>query len=198
MDGDLTKNIVIIACFFLLTPLALAISAFSLIVVSKSDISNKQVLAAETQANTNIFASLPKEVPEVNFEIKTQDARAEILRQYLARYNSPLEPYADLIVSVADENRLDFRLLVAIAQQESNLCKYAPEETYNCWGWGIHKRGTLGFQSYEEGINTVAQGIKQNYIDEGYVTVEHIMTKYTPSSPGSWAKGVKQFMAEME
>ena len=195
---DLRKQIIIAASFFILTPIALAVSAFSLLIISKPTISPTVVLASENTAGSNIFASLPEKAPSVEVTITTSDARAEIVRQYLARYNSPLEPYAEYMVNVSDENGLDFRLLAAIAQQESNLCKFSPPGTHNCWGWGIHKRGTLGFESYEEAIATVAKGLKENYLDKGYVTVEHIMTKYTPSSPGSWAAGVTQFMAEME
>ena len=93
---------------------------------------------------------------------------------------------------------MDFRLLVAIAQQESNLCKKIPEGTHNCWGWGIHSKGTLGFDSYPEAIETVSQGIRRDYLNKGYTTPEEIMKKYTPSSPGTWAFGVNKFLGQME
>ena len=94
---------------------------------------------------------------------------------------------------------MDFRLITAIAQQESNLCKIIPPRTYNCWGWGIHSEGTLGFDSYEEAIDAVTLGLKENYFNKGLTTPDTIWPKYTPSSPdGAWAKGVNQFMAEME
>ena len=35
------------------------------------------------------------------------------------------------------------------------------------------------------------------YIDQGLTTVELIESKYTPSSNGSWAQSVKQWMAEI-
>ncbi len=97
----------------------------------------------------------------------------------------------------SDKNGIDWRLLVAIAQQESNLCKTIPENSFNCWGWGIHSKGTLKFSSYEEAIKTIARGLKRNYIDRGYTTAEEIMQKYTPLSNGSWAQGVSQFMEEI-
>lgn len=190
---DINKSILLASTFFILTPLALFISAFSLLGLTKSEVSAKPVLAG-----SNIYASLPENAPSIEVSIKSTDARVEIVRQYLARYKSPLADHAEHMVNVADETGLDFRLLAAIAQQESNLCKFAPEGTYNCWGWGIHKRGTLGFDSYEHGIGVVSRGIKDNYIDQGYVTVEDIMRKYTPSSNGSWANGVTQFMADMQ
>ena len=109
-----------------------------------------------------------------------------------------MSSYADYIVKTADEFNIDYRLTTAIAQQESNLCKLAPPKTFNCWGWGIHSEGTLGFSSYEEGIKAVTMGIAQNYIAKGLDTPEKIMSKYTPLSNGSWARGVEEFLSQME
>ncbi len=121
-----------------------------------------------------------------------------MVKQYLEYYGSNLKPYAKTIVDVSNYYGIDFRLLPSIAQQESNLCKKIPPDSYNCWGWGIHSEGSLGFGSYEEAIWTVARGLKEEYIDQGYITPEEIMAKYTPLSKGSWAEGVTEFMSELE
>lgn len=149
-------------------------------------------------SGVRVFASLPALTPSVYGTVEAKDARPEIIRGYLEYYKSPLVPHAQFIVETADKYELDFRLITAIAQQESNLCKIIPPNTYNCWGWGIHSRGTLGFESFEQGIETVSKGLKEEYINKGYLTPEEIMSKYTPMSNGSWARGVNQFMAEME
>lgn len=151
-----------------------------------------------SQTPVRLYQALPNNSGTVSFDVSTADARPVIIRQYLERYNSPLTPYANYIVMISEKYNLDYRLLVAIAQQESNLGKKIPYNTYNAWGWGIHERGTLGFSSWEEGIETVARGLRENYLDKGYTTPEKIMTKYTPLSSGSWAFGVNQFMKEME
>lgn len=109
-----------------------------------------------------------------------------------------MEPYAPLIVSSADENGIDFRLTTAIAQQESNLCKKIPAESYNCWGWGIHSQGTLGFATFEDGIIEVSKGLREYYLNEGLTSIEEIMAKYTPASDGSWAYAVNKFMEDLE
>jgi len=130
----------------------------------------------------------------------TGDARAIIVANFLERYNSPLKPYdyfGKKLVEIADEQEMDFRLLPAIAMQESNLCKVIPPETYNCLGLGIHAKGTWGFNSYEENFAMAAKILKDNYIDIGLVTPEQIMTKYTPHSNGSWAFSVNRWMREM-
>lgn len=182
-----------------MTPIALAVSIFGLVLVSRNSVPVKgEVLAASTsEAGANIFAALPGNIPSIEATVGTRDARSEIIRQYLKQYNSPLTPYAGYIVEVADEYGVDFRLITAIAQQESNLCKFIPDGTYNCWGWGIHSRGTLGFRSYDEGIRVVTAGLKSEYIDKGYTTPEEIMSKYTPLSNGSWAHGVSTFMDDL-
>lgn len=133
--------------------------------------------------------------------VQAADARPIIVANFLERYRSPLQPYdhfGRVLVSTADRYNLDYRLLPAIMMQESNLCKSIPPGTYNCLGFGIHARGTLGFESYEAGFDRAAREIKERYIDIGLTTPEEIMTKYTPSSNGSWAFSVNQWIVEME
>lgn len=196
------KNMILGIVFFTVAPITLGISLFSLYSLqnnenAKYSVEQKNLLIAP-QSGVRVFASLPVESPEVKDIIETGDARPEIVKKYLTRYNSPLVPYANLIVETADKYSLDFRLITAIAQQESNLCKVIPPGGYNCWGWGITGTSTLGFNSFEHGIETVSEGLRRLYLNKGYKTVEEIMSKYTPSSNGSWARGVSQFMAEME
>lgn len=197
------KNMILIGIFFLVTPLTLAISLFSLFSLRSSyiakSIEQKKTVAEVPFSGVQVYASLPAQLPAVSGEIGVDDARTEIVRQYLKSYNSPLLPFVNELIQAADKYNLDYRLLPAIAQQESNLCKIIPPESYNCWGWGIHSAGSLGFDSFNEGIETVAKGLKQNYIDKGYITVTEIMSKYNPISPGgAWGKGVEQFMSAME
>lgn len=195
------KNTILVFSFFTLTPLVLLVSLFSLFSLTKYSHNEKGSVLGINAINLSgvkVFASLPTDLTTTYGYAVASDAREEILKQYLTYYKSPLVPYVKNIIEEADKNELDFRLIVAIAQKESNLCKIIPPETFNCWGWGIHSKGTLGFSSYEEGIETVSKGLKENYIDKGYKTIEDIMSKYTPLSNGSWAMGVNQFMSEME
>lgn len=155
------------------------------------------------QNNYAMYASLPSMVGEVYAQVRTADARVEILSQYLTKRNSPLAPFSDLIVNLSDINGIDFRLPVAIAECESNLCQQGkyPNNSYNCWGYGIHSQGTLGFANFEEGITKVIAGLKR-FKDMGYLTsVEKLMELYTPPSlekGGSWAKCVNHFMEVLQ
>jgi len=186
-----------IILFFISTPTMIALSFYALFSLNKDKIfenSNK----INPNPTAQIFTALPDESPSTSIKLISSDARGEILKNYLSRFDSPLLPYAYYIVNMSDEYNIDFRLITAIAQQESNLCKYIPVNSHNCWGWGIHSQGTLGFSSYEEGIKTVSEGLKKEYLAKGYTTPEEIMRKYTPLSDGSWASGVSKFMQEME
>jgi len=158
-----------------------------------------------------MYAAIPAPENRVKTAIGAADARGEILRQYLAKYESPLEPYADLIVKVSDENGFDFRWMVAIAQQESNLCNKIPANSYNCWGWGIwcldydqeaqqcNEMKITRFDSFEEAIVRIAPQFKEKFLTKGSRTQAHeVMGTYTPPSDGSWAYGVNQFMSELE
>ena len=196
------KNLILIVIFFVVTPLALGVSLFSLFSLKSNNIAQETLaktnLIISPQSGVKVFASLPANLPSVSGSVESADARPEIIKQYLASYSSPLTPYADFIVQEADKYSLDYRLITAIAQQESNLCKIIPPNSYNCWGWGITSVGSLGFDSYSDGIDTVSQGLRENYLNKGYTTIEEIMSKYTPQSNGSWASGVNEFMTEME
>lgn len=199
---SLWKRAVYIAVFFLLTPTVLSVSILSLLTLSKSNEKNANEIATNLiqspMPGVQVYASLPATLPSISGQVLGADARSELIKLYLSNYDSPLAPYASLIVKEADNYGLDYRLITAIAQQESNLCKKIPEDSYNCWGWGIHSKGTLKFSSFEEGIDGVSKGIKEEYIDKGYTKINDIMSKYTPFSDGSWAYAVNKFMDEMK
>lgn len=131
-------------------------------------------------------------------EFDTNDIRVANLKYFFRKYNSILYDHAETFVKRADENQFDYRLLPAIAMQESNLCKYIYEGSHNCWGWGIYGNKVTRFESYDEAIDTISRGIKKYYIDKGLTTPEDIMRKYTPPSDGSWAYGVNTFLKIIE
>jgi hypothetical protein len=198
---DFWKNIFLCVIFALVAPLTLITSIFSLSIITQNDLqkaATKSYLSKELESSgVKLFASLPSKGPTVSGLVESADARPEKIKKYLKTYDSLLYPYSGTLVEAADFYGIDYRLLPAIAQQESNLCKRIPPETHNCWGWGIHSAGTLGFQDYDSAIWTVARGLKYEYIDKGYSTPEEIMSKYTPLSNGSWAAGVSTFMQDL-
>jgi hypothetical protein len=152
----------------------------------------KVVLAEQN----NLSGDLKQET--VANEVISADARPLLIKKYLAKYKSPLLPYSDLIFKLSQTYGFDYYWMVAIAQQESNLCKNIPDDSHNCWGYGINSAGTLKFDNYELALTSYAQYLKREYFDKGLNTPELIMKKYCPHSNGSWAFGVNQFINEIE
>ena len=151
--------------------------------------------------NLPVFEAQNMAIPVITAEIYSADARPEIIRKYLKKYHSPLEPFADQVVEIGDKYDIDPRLLVAIAQQESNLCKKAPESSDNCWGFGIHSGKVTSFDDYPQAVDAVARWLAKK-AKAGMETPEKIMVKYNPpsieSGTGAWAKGVNQFLQELQ
>lgn len=151
-------------------------------------------IAAASTIDHKFTFSAPPLVPGVqNPAITLVDPRVANLKSFFRRHDSPLYDLAEKIIEVSDKYNLDYRLLPSIAMQESGLCRSIPENSFNCWGWGINSSQTIRFASFEEGIETVARGIKIGYVDKGLITPEDIMAKYAPSST-TWAGGINHFL----
>lgn len=151
-----------------------------------------------SQQKKLVYAALPTTQNSFNTTIKENDGRTERVRQFFTKYHSPLESYAEDVVIAADEYGLDFRLIPAIAMQESNLCKRIPINSYNCWGFGIYGKKVTRFSDFREGIYTVSKALGTRYKGRGLVTPDEIESMYTPPSNGSWAFSVNHFMQQMQ
>lgn len=184
------KEITFFLLFIFVTPLTILASAVSVFALSKKE---------ETPRKTaQIYAALPQSRPAVAGNVIGEDARVVVLQKFLDENKSELTPFAELLVQTADKYQLDWKLLPAIAQKESGLCRVIPPGSYNCWGWGIHSKGTLMFDDYPEAIEAVAKGLKEKYIDYGLTTPEKIMTKYANPNSTTWAEGVILYMEQIK
>ena len=189
-----------IVSFLIGVPSTLVASVLFFLTISTT-VKPAPVPAVLSYSTSRILLPNSLSTPSLSTFVSLADARPQILKNYLSRYNSPLESFSHYLVSTADKYSLDFRLLVAIAKQESNLCKRIPDRSYNCWGFGIYGDKVTRFDSYEQAIEIVSKTLKEKYVDRGLNTPEEIMAKYTPPSVeigGPWARGVNQFLAEME
>ena len=158
----------------------------------------KQV--APQSNNFKIYSSLPQGGMEVSEDIQKVDARAKIIENFFRGYKAPLADFASEFIVVSDKYHLDWRLLPAIAMQESNGGRKVIENSNNPFGYGIYGGVVLKFASFEEAIERVGRGLRENYLDKGLKTPSQIMAKYTPPAipTGSWAKGVSIFMEELQ
>ncbi|PIS13791.1 hypothetical protein COT65_02270 [Candidatus Shapirobacteria bacterium CG09_land_8_20_14_0_10_47_13] len=192
------SKLVLALLFLTVGPLTLGVSFFYLLNYRQIQPTSRQETAVQYTSTGQLFAALPKEAGEVTGEVLGADARPIIVEKYLQKYNSPFSAYADQLLAAAEKYNVDYRLIVAIAQCESNLCKKSPPGSFNCWGF---ENGETRFLSWEQAFDQVAKTLRERYLDVGLTTPEQIMPKYAPPSVakgGPWAKCVSQFMEDLE
>ncbi len=148
------------------------------------------------------FAALPEVLGSFTSAIKVQDARPEILRNFLHQHQSPFENHFSTIISESDKYQIDFRLITAIGMCESNLGKKMPANSYNAWGYAIYTGEESGakFANWEEAIKIMANYLSETYYIQGLTTPEEIGPIYAPPSienGNSWAKCVRGFMDQL-
>lgn len=149
-------------------------------------IANKNAYAAENFAVSS--AALLNPLGE-----KEPDSRAIILRDFLKQYNSPLVPFADSFVEIADKYNLDWKLVIAISGVESTFGKQIPYESFNGWGWGIYGDNMIRFTSWKHGIETVSEGLRTKYMNSWGANDVYAIGKFYAASP-TWAQRVEYFM----
>lgn len=151
-------------------------------------------LLVKNNRELQAFEAIPEVLGAQKTVFAAEDARPALLEHFFKKYNSPLLPYAQYIVDTADKYGLEYSLIPAMAMQESEGCKKIPEGSNNCWGYGIYGTQVIKFNSYEEGINTVARTLKEKYLQDSLTNPDLIMSRWTPSSNGSWSYAVNYFM----
>lgn len=186
--------LVLLSAIWLLSSLLIIVAAVSFI--GNNRISPKLATNAN---NYSIYLAQPKSANTVTQAYAAEDSRAAILDNYFKSQGAPLAGYGELLVQTADKYGIDWRLVPAIAMQESNGGKVMPRDSYNAWGWAIFTGQNSGtyFDSWEHAIETVSRGLAVYRDKYGLKTPEEIMTRYTPDSlqtGGSWASGVRYFM----
>ncbi len=129
------------------------------------------------------------------------DAREMLLQDFLNQHDSPMAPFADMIVREADAGGIDFRMVVAIAMCESNLGKKMPKkDEFNAWGIAVYTGQNQGkaFDSWPHAIAWVSQYIKTKYYDRGITDLLQIGAIWAPPSVengNSWANCVGKFQS---
>jgi len=141
-------------------------------------------------------ASIAESSAELKIELnETKDSRYLILTLFLQKINSPLKDEAEKIITEADKNNLDWRLLPAITGVESSFGKRIPLNSYNAYGWA---NGQYHFKSWESSIEIVSRALKTNYADKGAKSVKKIARVYNPPSSSSWASKVNYFINQID
>jgi hypothetical protein len=174
---------------------------------------NLMLLATTAQKANRVVAArnAPIGVPAsagtgqvLSSSVITGDARGFLLQNFLESHESPMAPYASLIVQLADRNHIDFRLVTAIAMCESNAGKRMPrKDSYNAWGIAVYTGQNTGkdFDDWPHALSWVSQYIKEKYYDVGLTDLRDIGAKWAPPSVEngySWTNCVESFMHEIQ
>ena len=183
--------------------LVLALFAISLIIPELIKVEGLNFTVS--RSSKNIFDEVGPVVNDearqllVSTKVKAGDARVLVIDNFLKRYTSPMAGHGKDFIAAADYYGLDWRLLPAIAFQESNLGKKIPSDSYNPFGWAIYtgKKSGVYFDNWSHSIFTVAAGLKKNYLDNGLATPETIAVRYTEDANQTWVFAVKTAMQEL-
>ncbi len=162
-------------------------------------LSNLKLVKPTTQ-NFQLYAALPESTNSISDEIQPADGRAKIIENFFEGHKAPLSDQSRTFIQVADKYKLDYRLLPAIAMQESNGGKKVIKNSFNPFGYGIYGNLVVKFNSWEEAIERVGRALREDYLNQGLKNPTQIMAKYTPPSltrGGVWARGVNTFMEEL-
>lgn len=190
-------KLVLLASYLIAVPsvlLALVISTLFL---------HAQTSTPSTRGNISLnnsvkYSALPDTHAQTEFILNPQEARVQVLNEFFSHYNSPLAEYAAQIVKDADANGLDYRLLPAIAFQESTLCKKIPKDSFNCWGYGIYSGKVTRFDDFGQAIDTISRALAKHYTANGLTEPQEIVTKWNPNSNGSWEDNVSMIMDRIQ
>ena len=156
------------------------------------------VSAAERVAGDSANIGVPVGVPPINRVsyknmVYENTKKKKAVERVLDRYQSPMKQSLDTFFTTCDSNDLDCYLLPAIAGLESGFGNYVLPGSYNPFGWG---GGYIRFADWNEAIQTVGQGLRDNYIGRGAQTIEQIGSMYAASP--TWASRVRGYMAEFQ
>ncbi|MBI5614026.1 glucosaminidase domain-containing protein [Candidatus Gottesmanbacteria bacterium] len=136
--------------------------------------------------------------------IVSGDARSALLEAFLKNHDSPMAPFADLLVHEADANGIDYRMVVSIAMCESNLGKRIPtKDSFNAWGIAVYTGQQSGakFTDWQSAISWVSKFIKTKFYDRGITDLKDIGAIWAPPSVEagySWSSCVNTFMKAIQ
>lgn len=146
----------------------------------------KAEIVSEQSAKFNIYSNISN-----NNRIEDLFLKTKAIENIFIKYQSPLVDDASQFIYICQKYQLDCYLLPAIAGLESTFGRFVYPQSFNPFGWG---GGYIMFRDWNESIETVAKGLRENYLNKGADNVEKIGAIYSESP--TWAQRVK-FLKEM-
>jgi hypothetical protein len=182
-------------------PLTLILLIINLTFLSSSSGWNRPNLPLSNAApNENSVTASSGTSEVLSATVIAGDARTFLLESFFKKNNSPMTPYAGLIVQQADTYGFDFRLVPAVAMCESNLGKRVPLKSgFNPFGIAVYTGTQSGknFDSWQTAIEWVSKYIHDRYYSQGITALHDIGEIWAPPSAtdgGSWADCVGFFI----
>lgn len=145
----------------------------------------------KVNAESSVAAPSAK-LTEIN-DNSDETVRKVTIEAVLSRYDSPLLGSASSFVNSANRYQLDPYLLVSISGLESYFGNMMVDGSYNAYGWG---GGWIYFESWEDGIETISKGLRENYYDRGAQNLDQVGAMYAESP--TWSVRVAGFMRLFE
>lgn len=122
-------------------------------------------------------------------------ARVQKVRGYLDSKGSPLAVHAESFIRCGDAVGIIPSLIVGITKAESSFGLHY-QLANNPFNWGVHNGIT--FKTMEDGICTVAQGLKRNYdLSNTYTIGKRFAPASDGNNPNHWAQVVQGVINEI-
>lgn len=125
----------------------------------------------------------------------TQDSKELKVKLILEKYNSPMLGLEGVLVETAEKYNLDWTILAAISGTESSFAKRMPINCNNPFGWGIYGDNRICFESLENAILEVGEGIGTKY---NIASLESIARTYNSANTSKWISNTKYFMEKIK
>ena len=155
------------------------------------------ILVALILLIANITDGRQEEKPMGNFTIKEDelDNRAKTLDNYFKERGMPLFGSGEKFIAEADDHKLDWRLLAAIAVRESTGGKRMPAGSNNPFGWNS---GNYKFNDFDEAIAYVSDKFENGKYYKGKKTEDILSTYNPPSINKNYPQEVIDIMEKIE
>lgn len=124
---------------------------------------------------------------------KNKTLKKLVIQRILDKHNSPLVSDVDSFIDSCNNYDLNCYLLPSITGLESSFGRFTYPNSYNPFGWG---GGYIMFDDWQNAINTVGKGLRENYINKGAQTIDAIGSIYAESP--TWSIRVKYFLTQFE
>lgn len=155
------------------------------------------LVSKPVQAEVEAGASAPlvynSFISRNDIEILRQRQIKSVIENVLKKNDSPMSDDADSFVKACIKYQIDCYLLPSIAGLESTFGKFIWPNSYNAFGWA---RGYMMFENWDNGIDTVAKGLRNGYMAKGALTIDQIGPIYSESP--TWAVRVNNIRTQFE